>query len=200
MASVLFSDLLKQGASKYNLKSNEARTWFRSKAMEVTSVSPSTVITQSYEKQTNSFSPGKMYLFGYDAKHKDTLPFWDKYPLIFLLGPADGGFYGYNLHYIPLQHRAILMDSLYSIRNNKRMDESTKINMNYNYLKNSSKFKYLQPALKHYLIGHMKTRFVEIPPLEWEIAAFLPLQRFQGAPVSYVYGDSQRNYGKGRNR
>jgi hypothetical protein len=197
LASVVFTELLKQAATQnLNTKSNEARNWFRSKAMEIPAISAGIVINQRKEDQTNSFQPGKMYLFGYDAKNKDTLPFWDKYPLIFLLGPADGGFYGFNLHYLPYNQRAVVMDALYGIRNNKRMDESTKINMNYSFLKNASKFRYLQPALKHYLTTHMKTRFVEIPASEWEIAAFLPLQKWQNAGASTVYSNTRKQNAK----
>ena len=29
---------------------------------------------------------GKLYLYAYDAKNKDTLPVWDKFPLILCLG------------------------------------------------------------------------------------------------------------------
>lgn len=197
MASIVFTELLKQAATQnLNTKSNEARSWFRSKAMSISGISAGIVINQRKEDQKNSFKPGKMYLFGYDAKNKATLPFWDKYPLIFLLGPADGGFYGFNLHYLPYNQRAVVMDALYGIRNNKRMDESTQINMNYTFLKNASKFRYLQPALKHYLTPHMKTRFVEIPPSEWEIAAFLPLQSFQNASASTVYSNTQKQNAK----
>ena len=53
--------------------------------------------------------PGKLYAYMYDAKHKDTLPFWDKFPLIVYLGLGKQGtttlMYGLNLHYIPPKAR-----------------------------------------------------------------------------------------------
>jgi hypothetical protein len=63
-------------------------------------------------------SIGKMYTFFYDPKHKETLPYYDLFPLIFVVGPAAGGFLGINLHYLPPVLRAKLMDSLYQILNN----------------------------------------------------------------------------------
>ena len=45
--------------------------------------------------------PGGLYLFQYDAKHKDTLPYWDKLPLVFPFRKVPDGFYGLNLHYLP---------------------------------------------------------------------------------------------------
>ncbi len=35
---------------------------------------------------------GVMNLFGYDPKHKATLPYYDRFPLILPLDPAKGGF------------------------------------------------------------------------------------------------------------
>ena len=36
----------------------------------------------------------QMYMYYYDAKHKATLPYYDGFPLILMLGPAKGGFMG----------------------------------------------------------------------------------------------------------
>ena len=46
-------------------------------------------------------TPGEMYMFYYDAKHKDTLPYWDRFPLVFPFSKVKDGFLGLNLHYLP---------------------------------------------------------------------------------------------------
>ena len=59
-------------------------------------------------KSQHSFSFGHYY----DAKHKATLPYYDGFPLILMLGPAKGGFMGLNLHYLPPVVRARLLDAV----------------------------------------------------------------------------------------
>ena len=49
--------------------------------------------------------PGEMYLFFYDPKHKDTLPYYDRLPLVLPFRKVPDGFYGINLHYLPYMMR-----------------------------------------------------------------------------------------------
>ena len=133
-----------------------------------------------------------MYLFNYDAKHKDTLPYFDRFPLVFPFKKVKGGFYGLNLHYLPLQFRAKLMDSLYDVANNNRYDESTRLRINYNILNSAARFRYFKPCVKHYLTPQLRSRFLYIYPSEWDIALFLPLERFQGATKATVFKDSRQ--------
>jgi hypothetical protein len=109
-----------------------------------------------------------------------------------MVGPAEGGFYGINLHYLPPSLRANLMDALYSITNNKRYDENTKLRISYATLKNASKYRYFKPCFKHYLASHVKSRFIEIQPVEWDIALFLPTERFEKAGKSKVFADTRK--------
>jgi hypothetical protein len=135
---------------------------------------------------------GIMNLFGYDPKHKETLPYYDRFPLIFPFKRVKGGFLGINLHYLPLPLRAKLMDGLYSLANNRNYDEKTKLKISYDILNGASKYKYFKPCIKHYLTPHIRSRFVEIYSSEWDIALFLPTERFVGASKSSVYSDSRK--------
>ena len=45
-------------------------------------------------------------------KHKETLPFYDSFPLVIIIGKAKGGFLGMNLHYLPPTLRAKFLDAL----------------------------------------------------------------------------------------
>jgi len=134
----------------------------------------------------------EMYLFNYDPKTKAELPYYDRYPLIFPVQGAPGGFYGINMHYLPYTLRAKLMDALYELSNNKRYDENTKLRLSYEVLKGASKYKLFKPTFKRYLSGHVRSRFVEISSSEWDIALFLPLESFAKASKSSVWADSRR--------
>lgn len=133
---------------------------------------------------------GKMYTYIYDAKYKDKLPYWDAFPLIFMIGPAKGGFYGINLHYLAPRARAQLFDALLSISNTSRYNANTKIKLSYDLLKGASKYKLFKPCFKHYLFDHLQSKLALIPADEWEAALFMPTANFQGANNSKVWSDS----------
>jgi hypothetical protein len=133
-----------------------------------------------------------MYMFFYDPKHKDTLPYYDQFPLIFVIGDAKGGFMGLNLHYLPPILRAKLLDGLIDLKNNDKYNETTRLKLSYELLNGSSKFKEFKPTIKHYLTAHVKSRLALVPPSEWEIATFLPMAQWKGASSNQVYKQSRK--------
>jgi len=134
-------------------------------------------------------------MYFYDAKHKSTLPYYDRFPLVFPYKKVPGGFMGINLHYLPLIYRAKLMDALYDTTNNDAFDKSTKLRLNYSILDKAAKFRYFKPCVKHYLSEQVRSRFLYVYPSEWDIALFLPTQRFIGATKEKVWKDSLQSVG-----
>lgn len=132
-----------------------------------------------------------MFMFFYDAKHRKTLPYWDAFPLIIAVGPAKNGFYGLNLHYLPIPLRAKFLDGLMDSTNNRKFDETTKFEIEYSYLKRASKMKYFEPCFKHYLRKQVEGKLALVPAPEWEIATFLPMAQWQG-DKNRVYSDSRK--------
>ena len=192
MASYIFSKLLDKAASQNIMpnKTADARQWFRDEASSISTARQREIFSKA--DYTNRVIPGQMLMFLYDAKHRSTLPYFDQFPLIFPLGPASDGFLGLNLHYLPHTFRAQLMDALYETSNNKKYDDSTKLRVSYDILKSASKFRYFKPCVKHYLNNNVKSRFVYISPEKWDIALFLPTERFAGARKQRVWEDSKR--------
>lgn len=128
--------------------------------------------------------PGSMYFFEYDAIHKDTLPVWDRFPLIFpwdVFTAKNGQKYmlGINLHYLPPAARFAAMKALITTRNRKRYDESTRLKISWEVLQGLSQSKYFEHSVKMYKLSEVKSAFVKIPPSSWELAVFLPLARWQ---------------------
>jgi hypothetical protein len=134
---------------------------------------------------------GSMFMFFYQPKHKDTLPYYDSFPLVIVLKPAEGGFLGLNLHYLPPVLRAKFLDSLLEYTNNDRFDETTKFSLTYNLLERAAKMKYFKPCIKHYLSDHVRSRFAMVEAPEWEIATFLPVADFQKARAQTVWKESR---------
>jgi hypothetical protein len=175
-----------------NPRTKESREWFRNKAQQLRRVNRSALMKEDPIKQENRFEPGGMYMFFYDPKTKDTLPYYDKFPLIIAVEPAKDGFYGLNLHYLPPTLRAQFLDSLLDITNDNRYDEKTKFEVSYQMLKKAAKFKYFKPCFKHYLTSHVKSRFARVAAPEWEIATFLPTADWAKSSSNNVYKDSRR--------
>ena len=69
-------------------------------------VSGNTVMQSDIGSLTSKVEIGAMYMYFYDPKFKDQLPFYDTFPLVLPFGPAKGGFYGINVHYLPYLLRA----------------------------------------------------------------------------------------------
>ena len=197
MAAKLFDDILLKGirSGQVPARTKEARDWYRDQARGVakSSIQEERLIRQmGTERYENRFRLGHMYMFIYDPKHKDTLPYYDRFPLIFPINKAKGGFLGMNLHYLPLQLRAKLMDSLYEVSSNDRYDETTKMRVSYDILNGASKYKEFKPTVKHYLASQVRTRLVYVNPTEWDIALFLPTERFEKASKTQVWADSKK--------
>ena len=190
MMDNIFTNLLKQAADKGIVTSNvvDARNWLQNKA---SNVNTNKELAKLKDRYRNQIQIGRMYLFHYDAKTKKDLPYYDMFPLIFPFQKAPGGFYGINLHYLPYNYRALLMDGLYSlVVNESHNDETTRLRLSYQILNSMSKLRYFRPCVKRYLNSNIRSKFVYITPEEWNIALFLPLQKFNKGTIQQVYKDS----------
>ena len=136
---------------------------------------------------------GQMYLFQYDAKWKDILPYWDMWPLIFPFDLAPNGFYGINLHYLPPNARTALMIRLIKAQGKSgKMDENFKLKLSYNII---TSFKPAIPCIKRYLFSHVQGKgLYGISGEDWSYAAALPLQKFQKESEKYVWSQSAQMY------
>jgi hypothetical protein len=190
----IFDDILTRGVRSGQIpaRTQDARDWFREKARESRSNAryPANIIDSGNKE--NEVRVGHMYHFFYDPKTKADLPYYDRFPLIFMVGPAKGGFYGINLHYLPPKLRATLMDNLYRIASDRRYDQNTKLRISYDVLKGASKYRYFKPTFKHYLNSNVQSKFIKIDSAEWDIALFLPTERFEKAGKSKVFADSRK--------
>ena len=172
-------------------RSRESMDWFRRKAQSMGRVNRRQLMNQDPIELRNRGVLGNMYMYFYDPKTKDTLPYYDSFPLTIVVGPAPGGFYGLNLHYIPPRDRAVLMDNLNQYASNNKYDQTTRLELSYRLLKRYGR---AVPCVKRYLGDRIVSQTVRIDADEWEIAIFLPVERFQKASKGEVWADSRRFY------
>tara|TARA_R110000868_G_scaffold88578_7_gene246904 strand:+ start:4792 stop:5379 length:588 start_codon:yes stop_codon:yes gene_type:complete len=173
------------------LRTKESREWFRRRVANLRPNRNELMKEEPVQLKNNSVI-GNMYMFFYDPKTKDTMPYYDSFPLIIIVGKAKDGFYGLNLHYLPPTLRAKFLDSLLDVTNNKVYNETTKFEISYGMLQRAAKMKYFKPCFKHYLTSHVRSKFAMIESPEWEIATFLPTASWQKGTASVVYKDSKR--------
>ena len=184
-------------------RTKESREWFMNKAKNLRSINRESLMKEDPLKSRSNLTNitkggviGTMQMFFYDPKTKDTLPYYDTFPLVIVVGPAEGGFYGLNLHYLPPILRAKMLDALMDITTGSGTDNQ-KFAITYQRLQSISKLRYYKPCFKHYLNEHVKSRFAEVLSPEWEIATFLPTASFRKANSQKVFNDSRQMIGKG---
>jgi hypothetical protein len=176
-------------------RTSQSREWFRNKMSTIKQINRAKLMKEEPIQIKNRQVVGSMFMFFYDPKHKETLPYYDSFPLVIVLKPAEGGFLGLNLHYLPPVLRAKFLDALLEVTNNNRYDDTTKFKLTYNALQRAAKMKYFKPCIKHYLTDQVRSRFAMVPAPEWEIAVFLPTADFNSQGKKYsinkVYADSR---------
>ena len=175
-----------------NPRTQESREWFRKRIQRLTRVNREQLMREDEITRKATHSYGSMFMYFYDPKTKDKLPYYDTFPLVIPVEPAEGGFRGINLHYLPPILRAKFLDALLDVTNNKKYDQTTKFRLTYNILNGARKMRYFKPCFKHYLLNHVKSRFAEVPAPEWEIATFLPTAQWKKASAGKVYSDSRK--------
>ena len=114
---------------------------------------------------TSGFAAGQLYFFTYQAQTRQ--PFYDMYPLSYVIEMRSNGFLGCNLHYLRLNQREELAMSL---------------------LNNSAQGAVAVPrrTLHKYLYTGVRGTPYRIPNSEWSDVAQLPTEKFvdmRGIPV-----------------
>lgn len=176
-----------------NMRTRSARNWFEGQVKKMGNITPSSILKDPSLKEVQRVGPGNMHMFVYDPKHKETLPYYDRFPLTIMVDVAPGGFYGLNLHYLAPGIRAKFLDQLLSVADGNVMDDA-RFDISYKMLKSASKMKYFQPCFKHYLTKHIQSQIVKVESKDWTTAIFLPVEDFSKRRKNYVWGQSRGMY------
>ena len=193
MASLF--DTLQANAQRAGVspRTKESKNWFRKKVAELGDVRPRDVLKDDALDPQSKFISGNMYMYFYDPKFKDTLPYYDRFPLSIMVEPAKGGFYGLNLHYLAPGVRARFLDELMNTAP-KNITDRSRLKLRYNLLQGVKKYKEFKPCFKHYLMNHVESKMVRVPMTDWEIAIFLPTEQFKKVKGQSVWRYSRKQY------
>jgi hypothetical protein len=168
--------------------------WYRNQVKGLSRGVTGTQIIRS-EKLSSRILPGQMYLFMYDPKHKETLPYYDMVPLVLPFRRLPDGFLGMNLHYIPYLSRYRLLQELMKLTLDKTVSENTRIQLSWSILNSSAKYLSGTACVKRYLNTQLRSRFLKINYSDWQTAAMLPVEQFRKAKKETVWRDTKQKYG-----
>ncbi len=195
MAKVSYKDKVQAQAFKagVGLNSKESLEWFRKQLRGMKRVNRKGMLKDPDVELARRILPGRMYMYFYDPKHKKTLPYYDRFPLIIAVKPAPNGFFGLNMHYLPPILRAKLMDGLLDY---KAGDPglSAKMRITLGRLNSVTKLRYYKPCYKQYLNSKVASRVVQVPSGDWDFTLFLPSEQFKKASVQKVWADSRKSF------
>ena len=166
-------------------KQKESLNWFYTRLK----TSPDAFPKTAFSDKKKPFIGG-MFHFIYDAKHKETLPYFDKFPLVIPIEKYPDGFLGLNLHYLPPILRAKLLDMMI-LKFQKSTTAKVYMAVTYPILKSAAKNGIFQPCLKRYLTSHMISKAVYIDSEQWEEVAFLPTASWHNATSRQVWAESK---------
>ena len=197
MASLLdkVSDALRKGTIGQEVR--RSAKWFQTKikGLEGTLRNQwsSTNAPKFYREAENKVNPkvlklrvnlGDLFAYYYKPKHMMTLPYYDQFPLIMLIGYEKDTFLGLNFHYLNPRLRAILLDRV-----------TAKVGQGIIKWQKIAKITQVEPCVKRYRYDHIVRKVIPIEEKETEIAIFLPLERFKKASKSKVWADSRKRIG-----
>lgn len=172
----------------------KSRAWFEQQVLLMTrqQLTPQRVLNGNPDQLVTRIMPGHLYMFVYDPKMKDELPYYDRFPLVFPFRKTPDGFIGLNMHYLPYPLRIALLDNLLVFSSNQRYDETTKIKYSWALIDGVSRYQGAKPCVKQYLTNHVRSQFRQVESKDWATAMLLPVERFIGASKQEVWADSRK--------
>ncbi len=180
-----------------NMKAGDQQrsyTWYRNQVRNL-ATGVSGVQLLKNEQLSSRVMPGEMYLFMYDPKNKETLPYYDVVPLVLPFRRMPDGFLGINLHYLPYLARFNLLRDLNTLARDSRLTNDKRLMLSWQLLNSSSKYLSATACVKHYLNAHLRSRFLKINYDDWITAAMLHVENFQKAKKEKVWADTKQKYG-----
>ena len=168
----------------------KSRGWFNKEVVRLRQLRPMPRKLMQQDGCSTRLLPGRLYMFNYDAKTKDKLPYYDQFPLVFPFEIQSGFFLGLNMHYLPYLLRIRLLDRMMTYASNKKMDDTTRLKFQWNTIRGSARLALAKPAVKKYLKTQVKSQFLQVAPENWNTAMMLPVERFRGATKDRVWRES----------
>lgn len=195
--------------SKIKDSANKSISWFWDKVKELSTghnqhiKAPALISSRKYgsARSLSTILPGELCLFAYDPKHKQTLPYYDIYPLIFPIDMNSKTFLGLNMHYLPYEQRMLLLSKLlqFQVKDTTGKVDNRRLKISWDILNASANLKAFQPCVHRYLTSNLKSMIKVLDTDEWERVLLLPIHNFQskdGISAEAVWAESMKKIQK----
>tara|TARA_B100000287_G_scaffold433481_1_gene495317 strand:+ start:327 stop:1145 length:819 start_codon:yes stop_codon:yes gene_type:complete len=187
-----------------------AMTWMKNAIQELYDVSEELSVEEKFFRDSKRIQtrramkkPGELFLFNYNPTNKSKLPYYDTFPLVFIIENYTDGFLGMNLHYLPIPLRERLFLNLLpyatgdvDVSKEGLATDQTRIKLTYDLLNKTSKLRFFRPCVRRYKYNRIDSRLLKIPSADWMIAIYLPIERFVKKKRGRVWVESRRAIAK----
>jgi len=119
---------------------------------------------------------GHLYMFEYKAKMR-WLPYYDRFPLVYVIKSNKNEFFGANLHYLPMKRRIMVVNKL--LKNNR--------------------IEIPKKCFHKYLHNHVEGFYLDLAADEWDTAILLPTEDFVKDVNGHVFPYSKEDVWKETN-
>lgn len=164
--------------------------WYQAQIAKLGKINPSTLLKEG--KLVSTIFPGEMYMFRYDPKLKESLTYYDTFPLVLPFRKVPGGFLGVNFHYMPYLIRMRMLRLVSEYAEDAKIDDNTFVRLSWRVIESSTRMAPIKHCVKHYLLDQVQTRFLKIPFPDWVIASQLPVERFVGEDKANIWRDLRK--------
>ncbi len=209
MAENIFNQIQRlRSAAGIPARGRAAQDWFRRTIREIYGDRPIAgreQLVQVEDATTRSaigimgrpLNIGRMFMFAYQPMLREQLPFYDRFPMIFVIEFRKDGFLGLNMHYLPIRLRLMLFNRLTVLMNNASLNDNTRLRLSYQVIKNATKFHSALPLIREYKAKYVRSRVLEVHPRDWEIALFLPSEKFKKRGKQTIWADTRKEIREG---
>ena len=177
-------------------RSKESNDWFEEKIEEITRPIDRKLLKEEVMRERGILTPhvGRMYLFHYFPKGNLTLPYFDMFPVIFMMSIKKEYFQGINLHYLPLEIRREFFQTIMERTNIKAFNKQTYLRVDYDFLNSFRKYRAFKPCFKNYALDRVRGRVVNVPSPEWELVMNLPTAYWRRSSEAKIHAETRKRY------
>ena len=145
-------------------------------------------------KKSNNILIGRMYFFRYEPSMPEEE--YDNWPLVISLYEDADNISGVNFHHMDYKNRIIQLGRMLDFLNNQTYEKTSRLYASKfrKTLWNHRLFRHSKASYRQYRTDQIKSKIIEVHPMDWELAITVPTERFLGVRGNLV--DNKRMWKK----
>ena len=123
--------------------------------------------------------PGQLYYFKYEAE--PSVPYYDRFPLVFLLRKKGRLLEGFNFHYMRILNRLVLLERMQPFfedediidYNEEELGEDSRLRVRAfrQLVYTSKRFRFARATIHRYKMHNIRSKILRILPEDWKAVA-----------------------------